>query len=274
MLPSLSLSLQRSLPYPADHCIMGESCSVVSMDCTGLFATTWTVQGPRAEYWSGYPFPSSGDLPNPGIKPRSPTLQVDCLPAEPQGELKNTGEGSLSLLQQIFPTQESNLGLMHCRQILYPLSYLLHHILPGCKETPPAPLRVGAPPPAPGWHCSLFSSYTVFTPLLVSSFVLSTPQSFFFSPTFKKMHDFIFHFWLCWLFGAAWAFAVVSGATLCLQCTGSLFRSTGSAVVGRALNCSAACAVFPDQGWNPCILPWQVDSLSLSHQGSPDTPRS
>ena len=37
------------------------------------------------EYWSGQPFPSPGDLPNPGIKPRSPTLQVDLLPAEPQG---------------------------------------------------------------------------------------------------------------------------------------------------------------------------------------------
>jgi len=37
----------------------------------------------RPEYWSG-PFPSSGDLPNPGIEPRYPTLQVDSLPAEPQ----------------------------------------------------------------------------------------------------------------------------------------------------------------------------------------------
>ena len=36
---------------------------------------------------------------------------------------KNTGEGNLSLLQQIFPTQESNQGLLHCRQILYQLSY-------------------------------------------------------------------------------------------------------------------------------------------------------
>ena len=48
-----------------------------------------------------------GNLPNPGIKPRSPTLQADSLPAEPQGKPKNTGVGSLSLLQQIFPTQES-----------------------------------------------------------------------------------------------------------------------------------------------------------------------
>ena len=47
-------------------------------------------------------FPSPGDLPNPEIKPRSPALQVDSLPAEPQGKPGNTGVGSLSLLQQIF----------------------------------------------------------------------------------------------------------------------------------------------------------------------------
>ena len=40
-------------------------------------------------------FPSLGDLPNPGINPRSPSLQVDSLPAEPQGKPKNTGVGSL-----------------------------------------------------------------------------------------------------------------------------------------------------------------------------------
>ena len=39
------------------------------------------------EYCSGQPFPSPGDLPNPGMEPRSPTLQVDSLPAEPQGKL-------------------------------------------------------------------------------------------------------------------------------------------------------------------------------------------
>ena len=49
----------------------------------------------------------------------SPTLQVDSLPAEPPGKLKNTGVGSLSVLQQTFPTQESNGGLLRGRQILY-----------------------------------------------------------------------------------------------------------------------------------------------------------
>ena len=77
----------------------------------------------RQEYWSGLSFPSSGDLPNPGIEPRSPTLQADSFPAESQGKPKNTGVGSLSLLQQTFPTQGSNWGLLHCRWILYQLSY-------------------------------------------------------------------------------------------------------------------------------------------------------
>ena len=40
----------------------------------------------RPEYWSGWPFPSPGDLPNPGIEPRSHTLQADSLPVKPQGK--------------------------------------------------------------------------------------------------------------------------------------------------------------------------------------------
>ena len=53
-----------------------------------LFVTTWTIQSmefSRPEYWSWWPFPFPRDLPNPGIKPRSPSLQVDSLPAEPKG---------------------------------------------------------------------------------------------------------------------------------------------------------------------------------------------
>ena len=69
------------------------------------------------------PFPSPGDLPNPGIEPRSPTLQADSSLTEALGKPKNTGMGSLSLLQGIFLTQELNQGLLHCRWILYQLSY-------------------------------------------------------------------------------------------------------------------------------------------------------
>ena len=55
-------------------------------------------------------FPSPGDRPNPGIEPRSPALQVDSLPAEPQGKPKNTGVGSLSCLQWIFPDVLQSMG--------------------------------------------------------------------------------------------------------------------------------------------------------------------
>ena len=59
-----------------------------------LFATPWTLayHAPlsigfsRQEYWSGLPFPSPGDRPNPGIESRSPTLQVDSLLSEPPGK--------------------------------------------------------------------------------------------------------------------------------------------------------------------------------------------
>ena len=68
-------------------------------------------------------FLSPGELPDPRINPKSPALQVDSLPIEPPGKPQNTGVGSLSLLQGFFPTQESNPGLLHCRWILYQLSY-------------------------------------------------------------------------------------------------------------------------------------------------------
>ena len=53
----------------------------------------------------------------------NPALQPDSLPAGPQGKPRNTGVGSLSPLQGIFPTQELNQGLLHCRRVLYQLSY-------------------------------------------------------------------------------------------------------------------------------------------------------
>ena len=67
-----------------------------SLSCVQLFATPWTVahQAPlslgfsRQEYWSGSPFPSPGDLPDPGIKPGSLALHVDSLLSKPPGKLK------------------------------------------------------------------------------------------------------------------------------------------------------------------------------------------
>ena len=91
-----------------------------------LFETLWTIQSiefSRPENLNGLLFPSQGNLPNPRIKLRSSALQADSLPAEPPQKPKNPGVVSLSLFQQIFPTQESNQGLLHCRRILYQLSY-------------------------------------------------------------------------------------------------------------------------------------------------------
>ena len=68
-------------------------------------------------------WPSPGDLPNPGIESRFPVLRADSLPSVPPGKSKNTGRCSLFLLQGNFLIQESNWGLLHCRQILDQLRY-------------------------------------------------------------------------------------------------------------------------------------------------------
>ena len=64
---------------------------MTSLSRARLFVTPWTVvykaplsmEFSRQEYWSGLPFPSPGDLPDPGIEPRSPALRADALPSEP-----------------------------------------------------------------------------------------------------------------------------------------------------------------------------------------------
>ena len=88
-------------------CLVTQSCLTLcnTMYCRLLYP--WTFS--RQEYWSGLPCLPPGDLLNPGLRL---TIGATRKP-------ENTGVGSLSLLQEIFPTQESNQGLLHCRQILY-----------------------------------------------------------------------------------------------------------------------------------------------------------
>ena len=67
---SISLSLAAKL------------CPTLVAPGTAAFQAPLSMGFSRQECWSGFPFPSPGDLPNPGIKPRSPTLQADSLPTE------------------------------------------------------------------------------------------------------------------------------------------------------------------------------------------------
>ena len=74
--------------------ICAHGCNgLVSKSCLTL-ATPWTVACqaslsmgfPREEYWRGLPFPFPGDLPDPGVEPKSPALQADSLPTELLGK--------------------------------------------------------------------------------------------------------------------------------------------------------------------------------------------
>ena len=75
------------------------------------FVTPWTLalqaalsmEFSRQEYWSGLPFPSPGDLPDPGMKPRSSTFQADSLPSEPLEKPNFTMELSRCLPQEMLP---------------------------------------------------------------------------------------------------------------------------------------------------------------------------
>ena len=76
--------------------LIWEDVRTIIYSCQDIFVTPWTVahQAPlsmgfsRQEYWSGLPFPSPGDLPNPGIEPSSLALQADALTSEPPGKPK------------------------------------------------------------------------------------------------------------------------------------------------------------------------------------------
>ena len=82
--------------------VLHESTLVKVELLSGLFATPWTVTYQasqfmgfsRQEYWSGLPFPSPGDLPDPRIEPRSPTLQADTLPSKPPGKPELRGKST------------------------------------------------------------------------------------------------------------------------------------------------------------------------------------
>ena len=112
------------LPHPWDSPDIGfkmlwtNLCVCVCVSCSVMSYSLWPLeQAPlstgfsRQEYWSGSPFPSPGDLPNPGIEPSCLVLQADSLPSEPPGKPQIKGPW--------YTGQESNPGLPHGRWEFY-----------------------------------------------------------------------------------------------------------------------------------------------------------
>ena len=135
---SVKVGYYRILLCVLSHSVMSDSLRPHVLQLARLLCP-WGFS--MQQYWNGLSCPSPGDLPNPGIKPRSPALQVvqlDSLPTEPPGKPyrsssvlsdslqshglyspwnspgQNIGGDGLSLLQGIFPTQGLNPGLPHC----------------------------------------------------------------------------------------------------------------------------------------------------------------
>ena len=82
------------------HSVMSDSATRWTVACQDPLSMEFSMQ----EYLSGWYIPSPGDLPHPGIEPMSPVLQADFLSFELPGKPNNTGGGSISLIQGIFPT--------------------------------------------------------------------------------------------------------------------------------------------------------------------------
>ena len=104
-------------------CSVSQSCLTLCdpMDCSLLGSSIHGDFPGKNLEWVAMPSPRN--LPNPGIEPRSPTLQASYLPTEPPGKIRNTGVGGLFLLQGNVLMQELNQGLLHFRRTLYQLSY-------------------------------------------------------------------------------------------------------------------------------------------------------
>ena len=189
----------------------------------------------RPEYWE--PFPSPGDLPNPGIKPRSPASQADSLPSNPPGKPKNTGVGSLSLLQGIFPTQRWNPGLPHCRKILYQLSHR-------------------------GSLCEVnWCLNVLFKKFLFIYFWLCW--------VFLSARAFLSRVRVVSRGSQAPHFGVLSS---CRPRAGGYLGRWASVVVASGLTCNEAYGFFLNQGRKPCLLHRQTYPSPLHHQGTTPPP--
>ena len=108
------------------HCVTSLLWKWKSFSPVWLFVTPWTIiesmEFFRILEWVAFPF-SRGSSQSRDQTQGSHIHWTDSLPAEPQVKPRNAGVSILSLLQWIFPAQELNQGLLHCRRILYQLSF-------------------------------------------------------------------------------------------------------------------------------------------------------
>ena len=155
---------------------------LVTQPCP-ILCDPWTVahQDPlsmefsRQEYWSGYPFPSPGDLPDPGIKPKSRALPADSLSSETSGKrfFTITGLQHFQCCWKVQATSQfSSVQSLSWVRLCNPMNHStpgipVHHQLPGFTQThvhrvsdaiqPSHPLSSPSPPaPHPSQHQSLF----------------------------------------------------------------------------------------------------------------------
>ena len=155
---------------------------VKSLSHVRLFVTPWTVayQAPpsmgfsRQEYWSGLPFPSPGDLSDPGIKPGPPEFQADALTSEPPGNqdtLNGVNTRSPVVKEpQILPASywSSNVKWKcwdYCQQYVLPLPHVNDEMVLHLYSMPVVATRIQAPPLRRLWAqltCTLYlKSYKV-----------------------------------------------------------------------------------------------------------------
>ena len=91
-----------------------------------VYQATLSMGYSRQEYWSGVPFPSPGDLPDPGIQPRSPALQAEALPTEPPGKPKECIDMVILTLTVI--EMENTFGLLFLSSSLIQMSFKSHNL--------------------------------------------------------------------------------------------------------------------------------------------------
>ena len=121
VLHKTKLQIQTQLRQVASKTILNDPNLLIFMVLNNPLPLSNLLLINRILEWIAFPFSRGSSQPRD--RTQVSRIAADSLPGEPQGKPKNTGVGSLSIFQRIFQIWESNWGLLHCRRILYQLSY-------------------------------------------------------------------------------------------------------------------------------------------------------